>query len=83
MKCIVSEIKTSVHQRSHLTPWIDAGKIGESKRFPDQGVREGLLQHLGRRSLAPHPPDRLPLPLIWRDWHPVTNTHMLPTKAKS
>ena len=52
--------------------------------LPNQGgvPDEGLLQHLGR-PLAPHPPDRLPLPLIWRDWHPSKNTHMLPTKAKS
>ena len=68
---------------SHLAPGVEAGEVSESEGLPHQGVpHEGLRHHLGR-PLAPHPPDRLPLPLIWRDWHPSTNTHMLPMKAKS
>ena len=81
-------------KKGHLAPGVEAGEVTESKGFPHQGLPneglprqgvsdEGLRHHLGR-PLAPHPPDRLPLPLIWRDSHPSTKTHItLPTEAKS
>ena len=80
-------------KEAHLAPGVEAGEVTEGKGFPHQrlpneglprqGVSdEGLGHHLAR-PLAPHPPDRLPLPLIWRDWHPTTDTQMLPMKAKS
>ena len=81
-------------KKGHLAPGVEAGEVTEGKGLPHQGLPneglprqgvsdEGLGHHLGR-PLAPHPPDRLPLPLIWRDSHPSTKTHItLPTEAKS